>query len=388
MYELVDRRGVAAKGCWRMHLSLSDDQTLFRDTARRFLDDYWSVGDVRQDEARDLGFGERGWAIAAELGWTTLLVPEGFGGGTISGNGPIDLSVVAYELGRTLAAGPVLPTNIVAAALGSEGAGEFSGELEAIAAGQLKATWALDEPNRRIGHHTTRIIEANGGYQVDGTKSPVQDAHIVDLLLVTACGPLGATQALVPVDAPGVTIVPLEGLDISRRFCRVEFDRVVVPPSAIVGQVLGANETTRFQLALALALQCAETVGATDAAYDMTLQYVRDRTAFGRPIGSYQVLKHRLADMLLWLESSKAASCAAIAAVTSDSDPVSKARVAKAYVADRCPAIVRDCLQMHGGIGYTWEHDIHLFLRRVDSNAAVHGGVTDQLDSVADAIAL
>jgi alkylation response protein AidB-like acyl-CoA dehydrogenase len=159
-----------------------------------------------------------------------------------------------------------------------------------------------------------------------------------------------------------------------------------VPASAVVGTPQEARSEVELQLALALALQCAETVGATEAVYEMTLQYVKDRKAFGRPIGSYQALKHRLADMLLWLESSKAATSAAVAAVQSERGAVAAARVAKAYVADRCPEIVRDCLQLHGGIGYTWEHDLHLFLRRVEANASIHGGVDHHLGALATAI--
>jgi alkylation response protein AidB-like acyl-CoA dehydrogenase len=161
---------------------------------------------------------------------------------------------------------------------------------------------------------------------------------------------------------------------------------VEVPASAVIGRVDAAGHELELQLALSLALQCADTIGATDAAYEMTLDYVKERKAFGRPIGSYQALKHRLADMLLWLESSKAATSAAVAAVQAGHGALETARIAKAYVADRCPAIVRDCLQMHGGIGCTWEHDLHLFLRRVDANAAIHGGVDQHLDALAGQI--
>jgi alkylation response protein AidB-like acyl-CoA dehydrogenase len=154
----------------------------------------------------------------------------------------------------------------------------------------------------------------------------------------------------------------------------------------VIGRADVARHELELQLALTLALQCAETVGATHAAYEMTLDYVKDRKAFGRPIGSYQALKHRLAEMLLWLESSKAATSAAVAAVQAEHRALETARMAKAYVADGCPAIVRDCLQMHGGIGCTWEHDLHLFLRRVDANAAIHGGVNQQLDALAGQI--
>jgi alkylation response protein AidB-like acyl-CoA dehydrogenase len=141
-------------------------------------------------------------------------------------------------------------------------------------------------------------------------------------------------------------------------------------------------------LGLALALQCAETVGAAGTVFDFTMQYVQDRKAFGRPIGSFQALKHRLAEHVLWLETAKAVTSTAVAAVQSGESALDAARLAKAWVAERCPALVRDCLQMHGGIGFTWEHDIHLYLRRVDTNTAIHGGIDAQLDALAPTIGL
>ena len=154
------------------------------------------------------------------------------------------------------------------------------------------------------------------------------------------------------------------------------------------GRVDGAEADVEAQMALALALQCAETIGSTDRMYEVLLEYVRDRKSFGRPIGSYQAIKHRLVDMLLWLESGKAATVASLKAVQAETDATSMACVAKSYVADRCPVILRECLQLHGGIGYTWEHDLHLYLRRVETNATIHGGADYHRDRLAPTIGL
>ena len=151
-------------------------------------------------------------------------------------------------------------------------------------------------------------LPAGEDFVLTGLKSPVQDGQGADQLLVSAHTPEGPTQFLVPTDTPGISITPLDGLDLARRFARVNFDGVRLPRSAVVGEPGGAERAIERQLALAVALQCAETVGTTDRAFEMTLQYVNDRKSFGRPIGSYQALKHRLVDMLLWLESSKAAT--------------------------------------------------------------------------------
>lgn len=360
-----------------MDLDLNDEQELFRETAGKFLGDRWPTSAVRRLIGDAAGFDRGVWESGAELGWTSLLVPEDLGGGSLSGEGVRDLAIIAEEAGRALVAGPLLPTNIVAFALARDAAGQLAkAHLPEIAAGRQLAAWAA-EPD------AVRAEPAAGGYRLTGTVGPVQDAQVADYLLVT--GHLvtgdGGTQLLVPATAPGVSVELLDGLDLSRRYCRVRFDAAVVPAPALAGA--GGHDA---QLALALALQCAETVGATRAAYEMTLRYVRERKAFGRPIGSYQALKHRLAEMLLWLESAQAVTSAAVAAVQAGSGALTAARTAKAYVADRCPAIVRDCLQMHGGVGYTWEHDIHLFLRRVETNAEIYGGAAHHLGALATAI--
>jgi alkylation response protein AidB-like acyl-CoA dehydrogenase len=361
-----------------MDLDLTDDQALFLDTTRRFLTANWPVTATREIIEEPLGMDRVTWSKGAELGWFSMLVPEDHGGGTISGEGVCDLAVVAEELGRSVYAGPVLPSNIVAFALAASGSDDLAKQhLPAISAGSEIAVWAIPEENDAWGAEPTQLEATSSGtdFRLTGVKSPIQDARVADHLLVSARTAGGVTQFLVPADSPGLSVTPLQGLDLARRFARVTFDGVAVPSSAVVGPVDEAGEAIERQLALAVALQCAETVGSTDRAFEMTLAYAKDRKSFGRPIGSYQALKHRLADMLLWLESSKAVTVAAVKAVQFDVNASTSASLAKSYVADRCPVIVRECLQMHGGIGFTWEHDLHFLLRRVESNAAIYGGV-------------
>jgi alkylation response protein AidB-like acyl-CoA dehydrogenase len=226
------------------------------------------------------------------------------------------------------------------------------------------------------------------GFRLTGLKSCVQDAASADLLVVSARAPAGLTQFLLPKGTPGVNVSPLDSLDLGRRFANVQFDAAVVPSHALLGDVGGAGAAIERQRDLATVLVCAETVGAVNRCYEMTLEYARMRKTFGRPIGSYQALKHRFADMLLWLEGAKAITVAAASAAELDVDRAEYASIAKAYVSDRGPAIVRDCLQIHGGIGYTWEYDLHLFLRRVDSNAALFGGAAHHEDRLAHLVGL
>jgi alkylation response protein AidB-like acyl-CoA dehydrogenase len=372
-------------------LELSADQELLRETTHKFLTATWPTFVLREVMDGPLGFDRDIWAQGAELGWTSLLVPERFGGGNVSGESVCDLGIIAEELGRFLLSGPVLPTNIVAYALARRGSDEMAERhLPAIAAGREIATWAVAEEGNGWAAETG-VVHARGGsrgYRLSGVKTPVQDPHVADCFLVVATTPEGTTQFLVPADSPGLTVEPLESLDLSRRFGRVRFADVEVSPDAIVGGAGDAGADVESQMALALALQCSETVGATDRMYEVLLAYVRDRKSFGRPIGSYQAIKHRLVDMLLWLESAKAATVACLKAVESDVDATSMAHLAKSYIADRCPVIVRECLQLHGGIGYTWEHDLHLYLRRVETNAAIHGGGDYHRDRLATKIGL
>ncbi len=375
----------------RVDLDLSSDQELFLETTGRFLASSWTTGEVRRLIGDPVGFDRVVWDQGAELGWTSMLVPEEFGGGTISGEGVCDLGIIAELLGRSLFAGPVLPTNIVAGALvRSSSEGLAKEHLTKIAAGQETAAWAVAEDHddwiARSG--SVKAVKTDDGYRLTGVKIPIQDAHVADQLLVSATTEKGVAQFLVASSTPGITVQPLDGMDLTRHYARVAFDGVEVPASVVVGEFGPDATELETQFALALSLQCAETVGATDRMYETTLQYVKDRKAFGRPIGSYQALKHRLADMLLWLESAKAVTVAALKAVQQDADASNAASLAKAYVADRCPVILRECLQMHGGIGYTWEHDLHLYMRRVETNAAIYGGVDFHRDRLAPAIGL
>ncbi len=372
-----------------MDLDLSDDQELFLDTTRKFLAANWPTAAVRGLIGDPDGFDRTVWSRAVDLGWTSFLVPEAHGGGSLSGEEVSDMAIVAEEVGRCAFAGPVLSSATVAYALGHWASDEIaSAHLANLAAGTEIAAWAVPEAGDLWGRDARGVTAAPEGdyYVITGSKIPVQDAHVADQILVSALAPQGLTLLLVPADLPGILIRPLEGLDVARRFSSVAFQGARVPAGCLVGSPGAAAPAIERQLALAVALQCAETVGATDRLYEMTLQYVKDRKAFGRPIGSYQALKHRLVDMLLWLESAKAVTVAAIKAVQHDVAASEAASLAKAYVGDRCPVIGRECLQMHGGIGYTWEHDLHLFMRRIEANASLYGNPDYHRDRLAPGV--
>jgi alkylation response protein AidB-like acyl-CoA dehydrogenase len=370
-----------------MDLDLTQDQELFRDTTRKFLQTTVPLPTVRRLADEPSGFDRTWWKKGAELGWTSLLVSEARGGGSISGAGLHDLALVAEEMGALVSPGPLIPSNVVAQTVSIYGSDELADRLlPGLLSGEKIATWCATEPGRALDPNelTVRAERDGDAFVLDGTKSPVEAGADADWLLVTATGREGLSQFLIPASTPGVRVTPLNGIDLVRKNAEIRFDGVRVDPSAIVGRAGGAADAFQRQLETTLVLQCAEMVGATDRVFAFTVQWAFDRFSFGRPLASYQALKHRFADMKLWLESAQAITVEATRAVqaaTPDAGEV--ARIAKAYVGERCPELIQDCIQLHGGIGVTWEHDIHLYLRRVVLHRQTYGGPTEHRDRVA-----
>ncbi|MFI1293305.1 acyl-CoA dehydrogenase family protein [Streptomyces sp. NPDC020792] len=375
-----------------MDLVLSADQKLLHSTVKSFLEKEAPLTKVREMADAQVGFERDWWGRAAELGCAAMLVPEELGGGSVSGKGLLDLVIVAEEFGRGVAPGPLPATNIVLAGLVESVEGpDHSVAVQALAAGESVATWAVYEPGRQWHPLAPALTaEASGdGFVLDGVKDRVELAEQADLLLVTAMAPGGLTQFLVPTDSPGVTVVPTRSLDLVRRLAEVRFSRVEVPATAVVGAVGGAGPAVERQLQVAVVLQCAETCGAVDRAFEFTVQWAFDRFSFGRPLASYQALKHRFADMKTWLEACHATTSAAAHAVQDRADDAAElVSVAKSYVGSRSTDILQDCVQMHGGIGVTWEHDLHLYLRRATVNRALYGTPEDHRLRIADIVAL
>ncbi len=362
-----------------MEVTLSEDQEFFRETTQKFLDDKSPVPTVRSFRHHDDGFERDYWRQGAELGWVSLLVPEEHGGGSISGRGVVDLTLVADGFGSHTAPGPLLPSNIVAAALARSGSDEQRGEtLPGVIAGEIVPAWVVGAP---AGDTVTTGITAGadgGSYVLDGTQGPVEAAAQADVLLVTARLGDGLAQFLVAPDAPGVTITRLDSIDLTRRYGRVQLDGVRVGADAAVGTPGDAAADVEHQLQLAAVIQTAEMVGAAQVVFDFTLEWMFDRYSFGRPLAAYQNLKHRFADMKMWLEASHAMAAAAARAVQDESpDAAEVVSMAKAYTSQYLQELVQDCVQMHGGIGVTYEHDIHLYLRRVSVDAVTHGSAAD-----------
>jgi alkylation response protein AidB-like acyl-CoA dehydrogenase len=298
----------------------------------------------------------------------------------------VDLTLIAHEFGRHAAPGPLLPTNVVAAALSTGAAGRHAEVLANLLAGTAVATWCVEE--RGVADLPTGIsfeIRAEGDDVVlNGTKRPVESAARSSHLLVTGRTGDGLTQVLVPAGTPGVSIAPMQSVDLTRRFSVVTFEQVRLPASAVVGEVGTATPQVRRQLQLAIVMLAAESVGAMERAFEMTLDWAFDRYSFGRPLASYQELKHRFADMKSWLEAGHAIADAAAAAVQEGAPQAEElVSVAKAFIGDYGCELVQDCVQIHGGIGVTFDHDLHLFLRRVTLDRSLFGTPADHRQRVA-----
>jgi alkylation response protein AidB-like acyl-CoA dehydrogenase len=360
-----------------MELDLSADQELFRATVAKFIQTACPLSAIRRQLASDeidvpIGYLEQ----AAEVGFFAPLVPESFGGGSISGQPVRELAIVSELRGGALQPGPFVSMNVVASAVGRCGSPtQQEAVLPAIASGAATAAWAI--VGARGGcdpGETVSVCSRGAGFALSGEAQLVQGAANADWLLVSARSQDGLSQFLIDPSTPGVSIIPVNSHDLTQRFATVIFKNVEVSQSAGVGEPGRASEEINHQLRLALVLSVAETVGAMDSLFELTRQYALDRIAFGRPIGSFQAVKHQLADLSLLLETSKAGSSAGTRAVQDDREDADEiASITKAWIGDAGIDLAQGCFQIFAGIGYTWEHDLHLYLRRITMNAFLWG---------------
>lgn len=362
-----------------MLLTLTPDQEFFRETTARFLSDRASTRRLRQVRDDPAGFDADYWTRGAELGWTSLLVSEADGGGSVSGAGAVDLSLVAHEFGRHAAPGPLVDCNVTAFALSQAGGEAHRAALEGLLSGSTIASCCIGAAPWRLGAGVGVDIQRVGdAVVVNGLARPAESAAQAGLLLVTGRTGGRFTQVLAPATTPGVGVKPLKGLDVTRRFAAVTFDNVRLPISAVVGELGAADAAFGRQAQAAGVILAAESVGAMEAAFAMTLEWAFNRYTFGRPLASYQALKHRFADMKSWLEAAHAIADRAAAAVANEADDAAElVSAARAFIGRYGVELAQDCVQLHGGIGVTYEHDLHFFLRRVTLDRLLYGAPED-----------
>ena len=373
-----------------MLVHLSPDQESLRDSTARFLADKATPAALRSLRDDPAGFDAEYWRQGVQLGWTPLLVDPAHGGGSVSGNGLVDLTLIAYEFGRHAAPGPLLVNAVVAGALSRHGG--HQDVVDGLLTGERLATWALHDARAgQAGDRRVTVRRDGNDLVLSGVKRPVESASRSNQLLVVARS-TGAqrsegatpelTQVLVPADADGLSFTPMFSVDLTRRFDVVTFDDVRVPKDSIVGEFGAAGYDVEHQLLQALVISASESVGAMQAAFDMTLEWTHDRYSFGRPLASYQAIKHRMAAMKTWLEAAHA-----ITDEAAESGSAKLAAAAAAYVGEQGSELMHECVQFHGGIGVTYEHDLHLFLRRHTLNRASYGTPSSHRQRVAAAVA-
>jgi alkylation response protein AidB-like acyl-CoA dehydrogenase len=374
-----------------MDIGFSEEQELLRDTARKFLDSECDTRFVRGMMATESAVTSEFWAKLAENGWLGITYPEEDGG---AGLGLIDLVVLMEEVGRAVMPGPYPATVLLGgAAIAAAGSAAQRQEwLPRIATGDAKATLAWTEPNARwdAAAITTEARESSGGFTLTGVKMFVPDAHLADVLVVAARSRDGSTMEdgvslfLVPKDTAGLGITLLPSIDETRKLCELRLDNVRVPGSALLGELhRGWAPLSRVVDRAAVAL-AAEMCGAAQRVLDITVEYAKMRVAFGKPIGTYQGVKHKCADMLVDIENAKSLTYYAAWAVDEgDPDAVMAVSMAKAAASDAGRRVCAAGIQLHGGIGMTWEHDLHLYLKRAKADEIALGDASWHRERIA-----
>jgi alkylation response protein AidB-like acyl-CoA dehydrogenase len=364
-----------------MYFDLTDEQQAIRSTARDFLAARYKSERIRELAEGPEGFEQSDWEEMAALGWPGLALPEEWGG---QGLGIVDLAVLFEELGYALAPSPLLSTTVAGLALAINGTDEQRERwLRPLAGGEARGTVALFDAGTpaRIGDFEMEAKADGDGVVLDGEKVLVMDAASADFFLVATSD---GHRHLVERDAEGVKVELEPSIDPTRRLYTVHLDGVRIGAEATLN---GGQEEYLPVLWRACIAIASESTGVAQRTMEMAVSYAKDRQQFGRPIGAYQAVSHRCAQMLLETENSRSAVYGA--AWAADAEPESlplAASMAKAYASDAGWRVPDASIQVHGGIGFTWEHDLHFFLKRGKANAAMFGDSRWHRERVADAV--
>jgi alkylation response protein AidB-like acyl-CoA dehydrogenase len=368
-------------------LTRSTEQDEWRKTVRAFFEDKSPEAEVRRLMETSEGYEPTVWSqMSEQLGIQGLAIPEEYGG---SGYSFIELAIVFEEAGRRLLCAPLLSSLTAATTLLVSGDERAKTDLlPGIAAGTTIATLALTEPSGRWDQAgvAASAEASDGSWRVSGTKKYVLDGHIASLILVAARTPRGVSILAVEGDAPGVERRLLKTLDRTRKLASLDFSNT---PARLVGQE-GAGWAVLEQVLRRASVALAnEQVGVAEFAMDMAVQYAKDRVAFGRPIGSFQAIKHKCADLLVAVESAKsAAHIAAQAVATNSPELVEVAEIAASFCSEACLLAGHENIQIHGGIAYTWEYPAHLYYKRAKSSELLFGDTIYHRELLAQAIGL
>ncbi|MCU0269344.1 MAG: acyl-CoA/acyl-ACP dehydrogenase [Acidimicrobiales bacterium] len=371
-----------------MNFAFSEEQEELRNIVRQFLDAKSSETAVREQMETERGYDPEVWSqMAEQLGLQSLIIPEDFGG---QGFGYVELIVVLEEMGRALLCAPYFSSVVLAAntLLQSGDDAAKAAYLPGIASGETVATLAFTEPNGRWDESGVELTatQDGGAWKLTGTKMFVLDGHTANLVLVAARTGKGVSLFAVDGDAAGLTRTALATMDQTRKQAKLEFAGV---EGRLVGEEGAGWDVLSTVLDLAAVALAAEQVGGAQKCLDMSVEYAKVRVQFGRPIGSFQAIKHKCADMLLEVESAKSAAYYAgwCAAEMNDELPA-VASLAKAYCSEAYFHAAAENIQIHGGIGFTWEHPAHLYFKRAKSSELLFGDPTYHRELLAQRIGI
>ncbi|HSE06068.1 MAG TPA: acyl-CoA dehydrogenase family protein [Methylomirabilota bacterium] len=355
-----------------MNFSFSEDQTLLRSSVRAALDEQCKPAHVRAMMDDPRGYGEPLWSEMAKLGWLGLPLAEEHGG---AGLGFVELAIVLEEMGRAAYPGPYF-ASVVLAGLGLELGGSAAQKekwLPAIASGRARGTAALLEDTLDWDPAATSATATRtaAGWTLAGVKRFVPWAHVADVALVPARAPEGVSLFLVDPHATGVSLTPMVGIDLANRWSEMRLDGVA---AEMVGAAGGAGLVLEALLRRAAVGAAAEMLGAARRCLDMSVGYVKMREQFGQLIGSFQAIRHRCAEMLLEAEKAHVAVYYAAWALSAGAeDAAVAASVCKSFVSEAARQVCGDAIQVHGGIGFTWEYDLHLYFKRAKALEPLYG---------------
>ncbi|MCH7867958.1 MAG: acyl-CoA/acyl-ACP dehydrogenase [Myxococcales bacterium] len=380
-----------------MNFAFNEEQEELRSMARTFLDENSGSEQIRNAMESELGYDPEVWRqIGAELGWTSVHIPEEYGG---LGLGYVELVALMEIMGGSLLCAPFFSSVCLAAnALLVAGSEEQKKEyLPGIAAGTTRATLAYSGSSGSWDASSVEVVARRTGdeFVLHGKTSFVVDGHCADLIIVAArsdgsVGREGVSLFVVPVGTQGLRRKLLPTMDLTRRLAEIEFDEMRLPASALLGEEGGGWPGLSRTLDLAAIALAAEQVGGAQRCLDLAVAYAKEREQFGRPIASFQAIKHKCADMMVKVESARSAAyyagCAVAEGNEAELDTV--APLAKAYCSDAYFQVAADCIQIHGGVGFTSEYDVHLYFKRAKSSESLLGDATFHRELLAQRINL
>jgi alkylation response protein AidB-like acyl-CoA dehydrogenase len=378
-----------------MNFGFNEEQELLRSTARKFFENECPSEVVRALMETPDGMSPALWAKLGEQGWLGLIYPEAYDG---MGLGLVDLVVLMEEMGRAVVPGPYFSSVLLGGLAVLEAGSEAQKKewLPRIATGQARVALAWMEPSAMLGAEgvTLAAVPRDGMVTLSGTKLFVPDAHTADAIVVAARTDTGTSEDgvalfLVPKGMRGLEVRLLPTMDQTRKLCEVTLKDVTLGADARLGAAGVGGRALGRVLDRATVALCAEMCGGAQRVLDMTVEYAKIRQAFGRPIGSYQGVKHRAADMLVDVENSKSITYYAAWALDEGvAEGPLAVSMAKAYVSDAYRRVAAAGIQLHGGIGFTWEHDLHLYFKRAKGSEFTFGDATYHRERVAQLVNL